>query len=157
MIEAETLRQILRRFAAGVTVITSVNEEGAPVGMTATAFSSVSIDPPMILICVDATARTRLAIERAGRFAVNVLADAQEDMSKRFASKDTDKFTGVAWHAGGATGMPVLDGALGAVECLVDQAVAAGTHIVYIGAVQAGSVGAGEPLIYYEGAYRRFR
>jgi flavin reductase (DIM6/NTAB) family NADH-FMN oxidoreductase RutF len=149
-----SLREILRRFAAGVTVITSIDEAGGPAGMTATAFSSVSLSPPTVLVCVDAGARTRRAIELRTGFAVNVLAADQEEVARRFASKVTDKFEGVAWRAGD-TGVPVLEGALAAVECRVAHTIPAGTHIVYLGEVLAGRWATGDPLLYYEGTYRR--
>lgn len=152
-IQSDLLRSILRRFAAGVTVITSLNEIDAPAGMTATAFSSVSLSPPMVLVCVNATARTRRAIEGHSAFGVNVLATGQEHIARQFASRISDKFEGVAWRRG-VTGVPLLEGALATVECRVHHAVEAGTHIVYIGEVLGGSVGDGEPLLYYEGAYR---
>lgn len=153
-IETEVLRRILRHFAAGVTVITSLNEEGHPAGMTATAFSSVSIDPPMVLVCVNATARTRHAIEGHTGYVVNVLSAQQEHIARRFASSVSDKFEGIDWRPG-VTGAPVLSGALATVECRVHQAVEAGTHIIYIGEVLDGSVDREElPLLYYDGEYR---
>lgn len=154
-IEADLLRTILRRFAAGVTVITSVTDEGKPAGMTATAFSSVSLNPPMVLVCVDANARTRRAIEGHTAFAVNLLDAEQGEVAKRFASSLVDKFEGIAWRPG-ATGVPVLDDSLARIECRVQKAVEAGTHVIYIGEVLAGGVkpGAHEPLLYYEGIYR---
>lgn len=152
-LHAEQLRAILRRFAAGVTVITAIGDEGAPAGMTATAFTSVSLTPPMVLICVDATARTRRAIEGHGAFAVNVLAADQEHVARRFASKVDDKFEGVSWGPG-ASGVPVIEGALATVECRVARAVEAGTHVVYIGEVLAGLAAAADPLVYFDGSYR---
>lgn len=151
--DAELLRRILRRFAAGVTVITSVNDVGAPVGMTATAFSSVSLDPPMVLVCVNATARTRHAIEGSTGYGVNILADDQGAIARQFASQVADKFDGVAWR-NGATGVPLIEGALATLECRVVQAVEAGTHVVYIGSVLAGEDPGGDPLLYFDGAYR---
>lgn len=147
------LRRILRRLAAGVTVITSVNDAGAPVGMTATAFSSVSLDPPMVLVCVNATARTRHAIEGSTGYGVNILAAGQEVIARQFASSAADKFAGVTWRAG-RSGVPLIDGALATLECRVVQAVEAGTHIVYIGSVLDGEEPGGEPLIYHDGSYR---
>ena len=151
--DPDVLRRILRRFAAGVTVITSVNDAGEPVGMTATAFSSVSLDPPMVLVCVNATARTRHAIEGSTGYGVNILADGQETIARQFATSALDKFAGVAWR-GGQTGVPLIEGALATLECQVVQAVEAGTHIVYIGSVLAGDEPGGEPLLYHDGSYR---
>ncbi|MFN2614972.1 MAG: flavin reductase family protein [Actinomycetota bacterium] len=154
-IEAETLREVLRHFAAGVTVITSINEEGHPAGMTATAFTAVSLKPPMVLVCVDANARTRRAIEGHTAFAVNVLAADQEAVARQFASKIHDKFSGIPWRHG-TTGVPVIDDSLARLECRVHQAVEAGTHVVYIGEVLAVGLrpGARDPLVYYDATYR---
>lgn len=151
--DPELLRRILRRFAAGVTVITSVNDAGAPVGMTATAFSSVSLDPPMVLVCVNATARTRHAIEGSTGYGVNILAEDQGAIARQFASQVADKFDGVAWR-NGTTGVPLIEGALATLECRVVQAVEAGTHVVYIGSVLGGEDPGGDPLLYFDGAYR---
>lgn len=151
--DPELLRRILRRFAAGVTVITSVNDAGAPVGMTATAFSSVSLDPPMVLVCVNATARTRHAIEGSTGYGVNILAEDQGAIARQFASQVADKFDGVAWR-NGTTGVPLIEGALATLECRVAQAVEAGTHVVYIGSVLGGEDPGGDPLLYFDGAYR---
>lgn len=152
-VQAELLRSILRRFAAGVTVITSLNEDGHPAGMTATAFSGVSVDPPKVLVCVNATARTRHAIEGHAGFVVNLLSDEQEQIARRFASSMTDKFDSIPWQPG-VTGAPLIVGAIASVECTVAHAVEAGTHIVYIGDVISGSEGDGDPLVYYDGEYR---
>lgn len=151
--DGAALRQALRHLAAGVTVITSVNEAGDPVGMTATAFSSVSLDPPMVLVCVNATARTRHAIEGRAGYAVNILGLDQEPIARRFASSATEKFEGVSWRPG-TTGVPLIEGALTTLECEVVRSVEAGTHIVYIGAVRAGSDPGGDPLLYFDGSYR---
>lgn len=134
-------------------MITSVNDAGEPVGMTATAFSSVSLDPPMVLVCVNATARTRHAIEGRTGYAVNILGVEQEPIARQFASSVADKFEGVSWRPG-ETGVPLLEGALATLECEVVRSVEAGTHIVYIGAVRAGSEPGGDPLLYFDGSYR---
>lgn len=152
-IAGEALRDILRHFAAGVTVVTSLGEEGHPAGMTATAFSSVSLSPPMILVCLNATARTRHAVEGSGAFCVNVLEAGQEEVARRFASLVSDKFEGIPWRTG-VTGVPVLEGTLAHVECRVAQAVEAGTHIIYIGEVLGGATLVAEPLVYFAGSYR---
>ena len=153
-IDPDLFRQILRHFAAGVTVITSLGDDGRPAGMTATAFSSVSIEPPQVLVCVNAEARTRRAIEDHAGFAVNILSAEQEQLAMRFASKVTDKFEGIVWR-GGVTGSPLLEGAVAALECRIANAVEAGTHVIYIGEVLGGNVAPGEPLVYFDAAYRR--
>lgn len=153
-VDAELFRLILRHFAAGVTVITSLADDGRPAGMTATAFSSVSTEPPQVLVCVNAEARTRKAIEDHAGFAVNILAAGQEELAMRFASRVTDKFEGIGWR-GGVTGAPLLEGAIAIVECRIANAVEAGTHVIYIGEVLSGGVEPGDPLLYFDGSYRR--
>lgn len=150
----EDLRQVLRRFAAGVTVVTSVREDGTPAGMTATAFTSVSLSPPMVLVCVDAGSRTAAAISRHGAFAVNILEASQHDLAARFASSADDKFAGLAWHPG-LEGVPVLDGVLASVVCLVRSSIEAGTHRIELAEVVAAQHRDGAPLVYVDGAYRQ--
>ncbi|MFA5889523.1 MAG: flavin reductase family protein [Actinomycetota bacterium] len=152
--DPELFRGSLRRFAVGVTVVTSTREDGEPAGMTATAFTSVSAEPPMVLVCVDATARTREAIEGRAAYAVNILAADQRDVASRFASKTGAKFEGLAWRPGN-TGVPLIEGALAALECRVTRAIEAGSHLIYIGEVLASHLGEGDPLLYFEAAYRR--
>lgn len=147
-------RSTLRRFAAGVTVITSAREDGEPAGMTATAFTSVSAEPPTVLICVDASARTREAIERREAYAVNILAQGQRDVASLFASKAEGKFESIPWRPG-ETGVPIIDGVLAALECRVVQSVEAGTHLIFIGEVLAVHLGEGDPLIYFDAAYHK--
>ena len=148
-----SFRATLRRFAAGVTVITSTREDGEPAGMTATAFTSVSAVPPTVLVCVDAAARTREAIERRGAYAVNILAQGQWDVASLFASKAEGKFESIPWRPG-ETGVPIIEGSLAALECRVVQSIAAGTHLIFIGEGLSSHVGAGDPLIYFAATYR---
>lgn len=152
-VTTDLMKSLMRRFAAGVTIVTAVRHDGTPAGMTATAFTSVSLDPPRVLICVNTTARTIEAIDEHEGFVVNILSAAQQDVATVFAGRGDDKFERVAWEPG-VTGAPVLSGCLATVECRVSQAVQTGTHIVYIGEVVGGSTGDGTPLIYYEGGFR---
>lgn len=162
-IDRDTFRQVLGHFAAGVTVITTVDLEGTPYGLTATAFSSVSLDPPLVLVCVDRKSESHPHFSASGVFAVNFLAQEQEEISRRFAVSGGDKFRGVAYRRG-VTRAPLLEGTIGYVECELRQVVQAGDHTVFIGEV----VGAGEatsaggstaesftPLLHYKGKYRR--
>jgi flavin reductase (DIM6/NTAB) family NADH-FMN oxidoreductase RutF len=145
-------RTALRCFAAGVTVVTTRDREGCPSGLTASAFTSVSLDPPLVLVCVDHAATAHPAFRTHGWFAVNVLCREQEALSRRFALSGGDKFQGVPWHEG-RTGLPLLDGALATIECQLVEGHEAGDHTIFIGRVEAVSVGGGRPLVYFHGAY----
>jgi flavin reductase ActVB len=149
----ERLKGVMRRFAAGVTVITSMNPQGDPAGMTATAFTSVSVDPPMVLVCANAESRTSAAIAEHGSFAVNLLASDDRALAELFASRTEDKFEGVEWTLQDP-GVPVLARALASVRCRVARTIEAGTHLIYLGDVVGADSIEGEPLIYLDGAYR---
>mgnify|MGYP005836515959 CR=1 FL=1 len=162
-IDRDSFRQVLGHFAAGVTVVTTVNKEGAPYGLTATAFTSVSLDPPLVLVCVDRKSETHPHFAAAGVFAVNFLAYGQEELSRRFAVSGGEKFREVA-HSRGVTGAPLLEGTVGYVECELRQAVEAGDHTIFIGEVvnarcptpeTGGRTQAPTPLLYYRGRYHR--
>ncbi len=146
-------REALRNFASGVTVVTTADQD-RPAGMTVSAFSAVSLDPPLIQICVDRQAFTHEVIARAGQFAVNILAEDQAHLSRLFASHEQHKFASVSYRRSD-TGLPLLDGVLTALECRVVEAVAAGDHTIYIGEVLATHIGAGAPLLYYQSAYHQ--
>jgi flavin reductase (DIM6/NTAB) family NADH-FMN oxidoreductase RutF len=145
-------RTALRNFAAGVTVVTTRDEDGRPSGLTASAFTSVSLDPPLVLVCVDHAATAHPALRAHGWFAVNVLRQEQEGISRRFAASGGDKFDGVPCHEG-KTGLPLIDGALATLECRVVGAHEAGDHTIFVGAVEAASVRNGRPLVYFHGGY----
>ena len=145
-------RTALRCFAAGVTVVTTRDQEGRPSGLTASAFTSVSLDPPLVLVCVDHAATAHPAFRAHGWFAVNVLRREQETLSRRFAESGGDKFHGVPCHEG-ETGLPLLDGALATLECRVVDTHEAGDHTIFIGRVEAATTGGGRPLVYFHGSY----
>lgn len=144
-------------FAAGVTVVTTVDESGKPFGLTATAFSSVSLSPPLCLVCVDHRAEAHPVIVRCRRFAVSVLGSAQKSLSDHFAVSDPNKFDAVEWDAGPVTGCPLLPEALAAVECEVTQALQAGDHHVFVGILRSARTGHGDPLLYWGGRYGDFK
>ena len=145
-------RAALRSFAAGVTVVTTRDRDGRPSGLTASAFTSVSLDPPLVLICVDHAATAYPDFRVRGWFAVNVLRREQEALSRRFAASGGDKFHGVACHEG-PHGLPLLDDALATLECRIVEAHEAGDHTIFIGRVEATEVRSGRPLVYFHGAY----
>ncbi len=151
---ARRFRDVLGRFCTGVTVVTSVSE-GRPVGMTCQSFSSVSLDPPLVLFCPAKTSRAWPLIQRAGHFCVNLLSHDQLELSDGFATKGADKFAGVSWRAS-ATGAPLLDGVLGWVDCTIYAVHEAGDHYVVIGRVMdLGVEEAPHPLLFYQGRYAR--
>ena len=148
-------KNALKLWASGVTVVTSKTEKNGLKGMTATSFTSVSLDPPQILVCINKTADTGDAVLEGKSFAINILKADQQDISNQFAGSTSQeqRFANVNWHEG-ETGSPVIDDALASIECTVVQQVLAGTHWVIIGEVQSVSCRTGEPLLYYNSAYR---
>ncbi len=150
------LRQVMAQFATGVTVLTAGGEDAH--GMTANAFSSVSLDPPLVLCCVAKAARMHASIVTAGSFAVNILAADQEGLSKYFADwrrpDGVAQFNSVNWTPGGKTGAPLLTGALAWLECELAEVIAGGDHSVFLGRVVATGRGTGQvPLVFYGGGY----
>jgi flavin-dependent trigonelline monooxygenase, reductase component len=151
------LRAALGTFLTGVTIITARAEDGQPVGMTANAFTSVSLDPPLILVCVGEHASSYETMAAADRFAVHVLASDQDGLSSTFArsaSDGVDKFDGVAWHEG-SRGLPLLDDYLTRLQCRTTQRIPAGDHVVLVGEVEALDVDEREraPLGFLRGKY----
>ncbi len=149
----DRFRDVMGRFATGVTVVTVATPDG-PLGMTANAVCSLSLEPLLLLVCFDNAARTLPPVRAAGRFGVNVLAAGQEDLARLFASKrpEREKFAGVAHSV--HDGIPVIDSALAWVGCRLERLVPGGDHVIGIGAVEAAEAGTGEPLIWYRGGYR---
>jgi 3-hydroxy-9,10-secoandrosta-1,3,5(10)-triene-9,17-dione monooxygenase reductase component len=139
-------------FATGVAVVT-VDTPHGPQGMTANAVASLSLDPVLVLVCFDNDARTLPEVQRARRFGVNVLSAGQEELARRFASKEDTKFAAVPHDV--HDGIPVLDGALAWVGCDLDRLVPGGDHTIGIGAVHAAELGPEglEPLLWYRGGY----
>jgi len=151
---ARKFRDVLGRFATGITVVTAVSA-GKPVGMTCQSFMSVSLDPPLVLFSPAKTARAWPAIQRSGRFCVNFLAADQEPVSSTMASRGTDKFAGLDWSPTPETGSPLLDGVLGYVDCTIHAVHETGDHYVVIGRVQdLDATRDGDPLLFYRGEYR---
>ncbi|MGH3361826.1 MAG: flavin reductase family protein [Nocardioides sp.] len=151
---ARTFREVLGRFASGITVVTAT-ATGEPVGMTCQSFMSVSLDPPLVLFSPAKTSRAWPRIQRAGKFCVNFLGADQEALSNTMASRGTDKFADIVWAPSAATGSPLIDGILGYVDCTIHAVHEAGDHYVVLGRVQDLQVGVdGEPLLFYRGEYR---
>ena len=151
----DAFRSALRKFASGVTIVT-VAADGELHGMTASSFASVSLAPPLVLVCLDETSRTLALVAQTGTFAVNVLRADQQDISLAFARSGLKPFASIPHHPGD-NGAPILDGAIAALECTTHQVFEAGDHEVVLGEVTAASVADGDPLVYYDGAYRSLR
>lgn len=151
---ARRFRDVLGRFATGVTVITAFSG-GEPVGMTCQSFSSVSLSPPLVLFCPAKTSRAWPLIRNSGKFAVNLLAHGQDDVSNTMATKGIDKFADIAWHPSPVTGAPLIEGTLGHIDCSVHTVHEAGDHYIVIGQVQDLEFGeAVDPLLFSQGKYR---
>lgn len=150
----EVFRSAMACFATGVTVVTTVDSQNVPFGLTATAFCSVSKSPPLCLVCVAMSADPYPALKETGRFVVNVLSHEQSDLSIRFATHGIDKFGGVSWSQGPETGCALLAGALVSIECTVETVFPAGDHEVFIGRILGIHPGSGgDPLVYFRSRY----
>jgi flavin reductase (DIM6/NTAB) family NADH-FMN oxidoreductase RutF len=145
-------RQLLGRFATGVSVLTVVTPEGRLLGMTANSLASVSLQPPLISVCVDHEAEMHGAILEAKEFVVNVLASPQEALARRFSDKYEDRFDGIGYTRT-PNGLILLDGALAYIECERYAQYPAGDHTIVVGRVTGGNTGDGRPLLYYRGGY----
>lgn len=154
-VDPQQFRAVMGRFATGVTVVTARGPEG-PVGMTANAITSLSLDPLLLIVCFDRTARTLGVVEETGVFGVNILAAGQTALAQLFASKapEAEKFAGVPHDLHG--GLPVLRGAHAWIGCRLEQLVPGGDHVIGIGAVTDAELGGGDPLVWHGGAYGAF-
>ena len=159
VIESDRFRRVLGHFATGVTVVTALDGD-RPLGITVNALSSVSLEPPLVMIALDRRRFLTPIVRAAGRYAVNVLAEDQQALSDCFAgapvTPDRQDFCGAAWHEG-PTGLPLLDGAIATLECSVVQTFSAGDHDLFIGLVDTLQSATGEPmpLLYYRRRYLR--
>jgi flavin reductase (DIM6/NTAB) family NADH-FMN oxidoreductase RutF len=154
-VTAAAFRHAMGHFVTGVTVITSIGADAQPVGTTANAVSSLSLDPPLVLVCFDLGSLTLQAVREHGAFAINMLADAQRHLSANFARRGL----AAAWedvsHQAGLTGSPRLHGALAVVECTIEHELPGGDHVIIIGRVRDVTTGDADvsPLVYWRGTY----
>lgn len=155
-VSVDDFKNALRLWASGVSVVTTHTEKYGLQGMTVSAFSSVSVDPPQILVCINERAETGEGILESEFFAVNVLAQPQQAASNQFAggSSQAERFANTPWE-NGSTGLPLLTESLMSLECRLVDKVLAGTHWILIGEVQQCVCRTGEPLLYYSGHYRQ--
>lgn len=157
-VSAAEFRQAMGHFATGVTVVTSVAPDGSPVGTTANAVASLSLDPALVLVCFDLASLTLQAIRAHGAFAVNVLAEPQRELSANFARRGF----AAAWdgvpHRLGRTGSPRLHGVLAVLDCTVEARLPGGDHEIVTGRVREAEIaGGGAPLVYWRGRYASLR
>jgi len=145
----------MSHFASGVTIVTT-EHDGKPFGMTVAAFSSLSLHPPLILVCIEKTVKTHDAITGSGKFGVSILNSKQTDISNRFASRVDDKFAGTE-IVRGELGVPMIGGAITRLECRVSDRLDGGDHTIFIGEVVDAKTEEGEPLVYYRSGYREIR
>jgi 3-hydroxy-9,10-secoandrosta-1,3,5(10)-triene-9,17-dione monooxygenase reductase component len=151
-ISAGDFRRALGCFATGVTVVTTRQQDGSPCGLTASAFTSVSLEPPLVLVCVDKKSDSYPHFGPAGVFAVNVLDEDQQAISSRFATSGGNKFTGLA-YTWSEIGAPILERRLAVLECRIVHTYEGGDHVIYVGEVMRAEAGTGRPLLYYCGRY----
>lgn len=151
-VEPPQFRQLLGRFATGVSVLTSRTPNGEPIGMTASSIASVSLDPPLVLVSVDRAHDMHAALEQGSHFVLNILSSEQEALSRRFAGADPDRFRGVSYREN-QRGIAVIDGVVAHIECEQRTAVPGGDHTVFIGLVVGGDATDQRPLLYYRGGY----
>ncbi len=152
-VSSDEFRHACGRFATGVAVTSVVDENGTAHGLTVSSFTSVSLHPPLVLICIGHDVTVIEPFRRASHFGINFLREEDRDVSQRFVTKGLDKFDGVAWRHG-HTGVPLIDCALGAMECETHQRISSGDHDILVGRVVATRVEEGSPLIYYASRYR---
>jgi flavin reductase (DIM6/NTAB) family NADH-FMN oxidoreductase RutF len=148
-------RLAMSHFASGVTIVTT-SHEGKRFGMTVASFASLSLHPPLVLICIERSVKTHDAIAAAGKFGVSILSGAQADISSKFASRNDDKFGGVELVPG-EMDVPLIAGALTAIECRVYDQLPGGDHSIFIGEVLKIHTTEGEPLLYFRSGYREIR
>jgi flavin reductase (DIM6/NTAB) family NADH-FMN oxidoreductase RutF len=153
MIDDARFRQAMGGFASGVTVVTTAHA-GRLFGITVSSFCSLSLTPPLVLICIDQQAATHAAISAAGMFAINILAEDQEYLSRRFATQDAHKFL-EGTYTRSANGVPLLNGALVQIECTLQAALPGGDHTIFTGLVTAAQAREGRPLLYYRSGYHQ--
>jgi flavin reductase (DIM6/NTAB) family NADH-FMN oxidoreductase RutF len=150
---SDEFREVISHFASGVTVITALSD-GRAYGTTASAVTSLSLEPPMLLICMNKQSETGRAVAAAGHFAVNILGAGQIDLAERFARKGGDKFEGVPTTPG-EWGEPLFDEAVATLECRVTEQMTAATHDVFFAEVVSASARGGAPLAYFKGQFGR--
>jgi flavin reductase (DIM6/NTAB) family NADH-FMN oxidoreductase RutF len=155
-VDSQQFKAALSHWASGVSIVTARDADGTPVGLTATAFASLSLQPPLILFCLGLDSTHRDALLAAPGFAVHLLTQGQAALSARFAVKGGDKFSGLAWREG-RWGAPVLESCLAVLECRMHAQLPGGDHTIVVGEVEDVALSDDNPLLYFRGGYRRMQ
>ncbi|MFQ5851220.1 MAG: flavin reductase family protein [Candidatus Binatia bacterium] len=153
-LQAREIRNVMGHFATGVTVVTTKDRTGTPSGLTVNSFTSLSLNPPLVLVCIDKTVQCYSCFEDSKVFAVNVLSEEQEELSRRFATKGIIKFEGTKWHMG-ENGIPLLDRAIGYLECNIVNNYEGGDHTIFLGEIVSATATGDRPLLFFKGKYHR--
>jgi len=151
-VDSAAFRMACGKFATGITIVTVIGPDGLPHGMTVNSFTSVSLDPPLVLVCIDRKATICPKLQATECFGINVLAENQRDLSTHFARRGTDRFESVPWIAG-ERGVPLIDGALAHYECEVTRVTDGGDHLIFIAEVRHLQCFEGRPLLYFASGY----
>ncbi len=151
---AEQFRLACAQFATGIAIAATLDDTGQPHGMTVNSFTSVSMEPPQILICVDITAGLLPIFASRGYFGLSFLTEEQQDLSSRFARRGQNRFESTPWVAGNS-GVPLIPGSLARLECRIDRTIHSGDHVILISRVMAADISSGRPLLYFERGYRK--
>jgi 4-hydroxyphenylacetate 3-hydroxylase, reductase component len=154
MVTSEEFRRACGRFATGVTVASCLDAQGTPHGLTVSSFTSVSLDPPLVLICLGHAVTVIDIFRAATHFGISVLLEGQRAIAERFARKGHDRFNGLPWRRG-ETGAPLLEGVLAQIECQTEQRFTSGDHDIFVAKMVHARVAEGEPLIYFASRYRK--
>ncbi|NQU57642.1 MAG: flavin reductase family protein [Rhodospirillales bacterium] len=148
-------RKVLGRFATGITIVTGLSDAKMAVGLTVNAFTSLSLEPPLVLFCLDKSTGSIKAFSKGNGFALNMLSEGQQDLSVKFSSRIEDRFAGVDYQTWD-TGVPILNGCLANLECNVDAVHDGGDHKIIVGRVtRISQTDSGKPLLYFNGDYTR--
>jgi flavin reductase (DIM6/NTAB) family NADH-FMN oxidoreductase RutF len=154
MVTSDLFRQVMGNFATGITVITTRDANGKPYGLTVNSFTSVSLDPVLVLVCLDNRLSGLRAFKDSERFGVSILSEHQEELSRMFAKKDTERPSGIYFE--GKLGMPLLQNSLAVMECKTVEVYAGGDHQIFLGEVENAEVMQPDhPLLYFRGKYQR--
>lgn len=148
----EAVRAVHRAYPTVVTVVTTLGPDG-PVGLTCSAFTSVSLDPPLVLVCLNAASRTHDAVTGSDHLGISLMARDQVDVARVFATSGADKFASVAWERGTSTGVPLISGACAVLETVIEQRITAGTHTILVCRVVVAADLGREPLLYLDGMF----
>jgi len=151
-VTSDQFRKAMSRFASGVTVVSTKDAGGKLHGITVSSFCSVSLEPPMVLICIEKITTSHHAFEESGVFIVNILNENQSALSEKFADPLTDKFDGVDYREG-LEGVPILSDALASLECRITFSYHGGDHSIFVGQVENVTASEGDPLLYFRGQY----